>query len=33
MLAQVDEQSLSIWLHRFRPGDPMHPFQELELFN
>jgi hypothetical protein len=32
LVARVDGQGLGLWLHRFRPGDPVHPFQKLELF-
>ena len=32
LVAQVEGNSLRLMLHRFRPGDPVHPFQKLELF-
>lgn len=32
LLARVEGNSLRMWLHRFRPGQPEGPFQKIELF-
>lgn len=32
LLAKVEGRGLRLWLHRFRPGDPVAPFQKIELF-
>lgn len=32
LLARVEGGNLSLWLHRFRPGQPGGPFQKIELF-